>query len=359
MGSHLPVVPIWSNAGVFGVDLFFVLSGFLISNLLFVEFRETGHIKLSRFFFRRMLRLYPSFYVMLASTPLLCSLSSFSFGSKQVLGELTMTQNYVGSIWGHTWTLAIEEHFYLVLPLILAFMMKARKGQANPFRWIPSVFLVLAIFCLAMRMWNATQYLGYNHHVQYEPSHVRFDSLFFGVLLSYLHNFFPQVLRRMMEYPWRTPIAFVGLALFCPAMFLQLTDPFVYTVGFTLFYISFGIMLLLSIHEEPWRKRSKPGPGTKAVAWIGRYSYTIYLWNMPLAVIFVFISHQHPKVNHYLLHVIYFALSIVIGVVSAKLIEIPVLKLRERLCPVKISRAPEDPEVLTKIQSPAYQSLAS
>jgi peptidoglycan/LPS O-acetylase OafA/YrhL len=62
MGVHVPAYPIWSTVGGYGVDLFFVLSGFLISNLLFTEYRSTGAIRLKRFFFRRRSKLFPSFY---------------------------------------------------------------------------------------------------------------------------------------------------------------------------------------------------------------------------------------------------------------------------------------------------------
>src|SRR5579872_3262789 len=74
MGVHVPAYPIWSTVGGWGVDLFFVLSGFLISNLLFREYRESGDIKLSRFFLRRALKLYPSFYLLLGVTLVYCLL---------------------------------------------------------------------------------------------------------------------------------------------------------------------------------------------------------------------------------------------------------------------------------------------
>jgi peptidoglycan/LPS O-acetylase OafA/YrhL len=102
MGVHVLAYPIWSTFGGIGVDLFFVLSGFLISNLLFVEYQRTGAIQLGRFFARRALKLYPSFYLMLGLTLVYCALASFPFTGRGLLGELTLTQNYLGGIWGHT-----------------------------------------------------------------------------------------------------------------------------------------------------------------------------------------------------------------------------------------------------------------
>src|SRR6202158_2988407 len=72
MGVHVQAYPIWSTFGGFGVDLFFVLSGFLFSNLLFKDYRQSHRIVLARFFLRRALKLYPSFYLLLAGTLVYC-----------------------------------------------------------------------------------------------------------------------------------------------------------------------------------------------------------------------------------------------------------------------------------------------
>src|SRR5271168_1620476 len=93
MGVHVPAYPIWSTVGGWGVDLFFVLSGFLISNLLFTEYRKRGDIRLGRFFFRRALKLYPSFYLLLGLTLLYCYWWRVPFTARELLGEMTLTQN--------------------------------------------------------------------------------------------------------------------------------------------------------------------------------------------------------------------------------------------------------------------------
>jgi len=211
MGVHVPAYPIWSTVGGFGVDLFFVLSGFLISNLLFTEYQNTDHIRFTRFFFRRALKLYPSFYLLLLLTIFYCLIWRVPFSGRALLGEMTLTQNYIGSIWGHTWSLAVEEHFYILLPLVLAFIMKCRKGSDDPFRVIPYLFSGLAVACLALRICSALQHSNYTHRVHYQLSHLRFDSLFFGVFLSYAHNFRPEILRTIMSKPWRFPISVVSV----------------------------------------------------------------------------------------------------------------------------------------------------
>jgi peptidoglycan/LPS O-acetylase OafA/YrhL len=333
MGVHVPAYPIWSTVGGWGVDLFFVLSGFLISNLLFGEYKATGHIRLARFFSRRALKLYPSFYLLLAVTLVYCFFWHVPISGREILGEATLTQNYIGAIWGHTWSLAVEEHFYIFLPVVLAFLMKRNSGAENPFRAIPYIFLAAALSCLALRFLNAAQHPVFGHRVHYEPSHLRMDSLFCGVFISYLHNFCPELLRKLMSDPWRFPIAAGSVLALAPALFLPSTDPIVYTVGFTLVYIAFGTMLLLSIYKETDKRRAAPGAALRGIAWMGTYSYTLYLWHVPLAQVFAGIASRYPTVNPYLLHAIYFATSLVAGVAASKLVEIPCLKLRERLFP--------------------------
>jgi peptidoglycan/LPS O-acetylase OafA/YrhL len=337
MGVHVPAYPIWSTFGGFGVDLFFVLSGFLISNLLFTEYRKTADIRFTRFFLRRALKLFPSFYLLLLLTILYCLIWHVPFTKRDLLGELFLAQNYVGSIWGHTWSLAVEEHFYILLPLLLAFIMKCRKGSEDVFRPIPYLFAVLAVACLALRVYNAAEHPNFDHKVHYEPSHLRFDSLFFGVFLSYLHNFRSEILRKAMNKPWRFPISVLSILGLVPAAFLASSDPIVYTAGFTLLYISFGTMLLLSLYQETDRSKAKSNVAVWALAKMGVYSYTLYLWHVPMAQVFASLAPRFPMVNQYVLHALYFATSIAIGVLASKLVEAPILKLRERLLPPSTS----------------------
>jgi peptidoglycan/LPS O-acetylase OafA/YrhL len=350
MGVHVPAYPIWSTIGGWGVDLFFVLSGFLISNLLFTEYRNRGAIRLSRFFFRRALKLYPSFYLLLGLTLVYCFVDHVHFSGRELLGEMTLTQNYVGAIWGHTWSLAVEEHFYIVLPLILAFMMWRNKGSENPFHAIPYVFLGVAIACLTLRLVNSYLHPIHDHHIHYQPSHLRADSLFFGVFLSYLHNFRQPILKRLMSNPWRFPVSAISVLALAPACFLPTNDPFVYTFGFTFVYIGFGTMLLLSIYQEEDRKRPAPGMATRAIAWMGTYSYTLYLWHVPMAQVFGALARRYGMVNQYLLHAIYFLSTLAVAVMLSKLVEMPVLKLRERLFPSPISEKREEPPGKARIE---------
>jgi peptidoglycan/LPS O-acetylase OafA/YrhL len=124
---------------------------------------------------------------------------------------------------------------------------------------------------------------------------------------------------------------------FVPAFFLDWHDPIVYTVGFTCLAIAFGAMLILTLYQEEKRKRPEPGRGTRAFAAMGRYSYTIYLWHVPLAQLFAYLAGRLGGVNQYLLHAVYFATTIALAVAVSKLVEFPALRLRERLFPMPAS----------------------
>src|SRR5438874_883596 len=101
-----------------GVDLFFVLSGYLISGLLFEDFKRTGTINLRRFWIRRGLKIYPAFYAMLGFTVIVFRFHAHGF-PPGMWSELFFVQSYIAPIWPHTWSLAVEEHFYVALPLLL------------------------------------------------------------------------------------------------------------------------------------------------------------------------------------------------------------------------------------------------
>ena len=364
LGFHGPALPIVSKMGYSGVDLFFVLSGFLISNLLFQEYKDRATIRLSRFFIRRAMKLYPSFYVLIGLSVVYCLISHFPLNGRKLLGELLFLQNYLGSMWGHTWSLAVEEHFYILLPFMLALMLRLHKKADNPFWAIPLLFLGLAVGCLGLRLLNAHYHVMAGQAERIQPAGpdwmvvpnsdfgifrfwlfgngdsytgLRCDSLFFGVLLGYLHNFRPQILRKLMSRPWRFPVSLIGILCLAPLFFFSLDGQFIPTLGFTLLYIGFGTMLMLAIYKEPGRKVVKPGIAARGIAWLGLYSYTIYLWHFPLIVIFQDAAGR-AITNPYVLFIVYFVVSVLTGVVFAKLVEIPVLNLRERLDRTRMDR---------------------
>ena len=123
VGFHLPYYTLWSRIGWIGVDLFFVLSGFLISGLLFQEYKDTGTLSIKRFLIRRGLKIYPSFYLLMVLVTCLYFLDRSTVSTEQLALSWVFLQNYytgekIFMLLAHTWSLAVEEHFYLLLPFV-------------------------------------------------------------------------------------------------------------------------------------------------------------------------------------------------------------------------------------------------
>lgn len=135
IGHHAQTFPVWTRTGWVGVDLFFVLSGFLISGLLYSEYKKRQNISVGRFFIRRGLKIYPAFYFFLAAT-LAAQLLLYkgSVPLKPYLYEMLFIQNYHFAIWQHTWSLAVEEHFYIALALLLLALVRFLPALAESFR---------------------------------------------------------------------------------------------------------------------------------------------------------------------------------------------------------------------------------
>lgn len=336
--SHL------SNAGWVGVDLFFVLSGFLISGLLFAEYKRCSSISFKRFFIRRGLKIYPAYYfflliALLARIPFHRVPSLISY-----LSQILYFQNYGPIVWNHTWSLAIEEHFYILLPIFFLLLIRYSSDRANPFRLMPWAFVVVAITCLAFRVAAVRMvHSGLQSHLVYGriigPTHERMDSLFFGVLLGYFHHFQPALLDRILR-PVRNRVALLVLAAACllPCLVVPVGTAFMLTLGLTLLYFGFGIVLMICLNTygvlPAWLAVPVSAIGA-AFAFIGVYSYSIYLWHEEIIAGTPVLLWQffHLKMGQLTEFVVCFSGSIVFGTLMSRLIEYPVLRLRDRVFP--------------------------
>src|ERR1035438_7366873 len=130
--------------GWMGVDLFFVLSGFLVGGLLVQESHRTGTIRIGRFLLRRMFKIWPAYYFYLFYEIVLHRHPLSSFAWQNLLN----IQNYAGTSLVHTWSLAVEEHFYLLLPITLFAIYRIPKLR----RRTPSILLFLCLMVLCARV---------------------------------------------------------------------------------------------------------------------------------------------------------------------------------------------------------------
>jgi peptidoglycan/LPS O-acetylase OafA/YrhL len=304
LGRHFPYYNLWTRAGWIGVDLFFVLSGFLISGLLFREYRETRAISLKRFFIRRGFKIYPPYYAFLLLTmPLTIGRLTWA--------DLTFMQSYFTGFWGHGWSLSVEEHFYIILPLAL--MLSLALFPRSDFRWIPYALPVVMAVCLAMRA--AVGPHATNRQV-IDPTHLRIDALFAGVTLGWLYHFkmatFLSAARKIYLLP-------VGLFLSSSAFFVDQSSYWIYTFGLTANFVGFAAIVMWAI-ENPGLGRLKP------LATIGSFSYSIYLWHWPLWQVVERVFGLN-LIGFWT----YVLASFGVGIAMAKAIEVPSLRFRDRI----------------------------
>lgn len=347
LGSHMddctPDMPswlrgfadIWKRGGWTGVDLFFVLSGFLVSGLIFSEISRTGKVNLSRFLIRRGFKIYPAFWILIAFT-IAYRLRNYGgwLNAQNILGELLFLQNYLGRMWAPHWSLAVEEHFYLLLALGTALSVRwARSTGREPFRHLPVVFFCAALFCLAVRWYNGAHYeFALERHLM--PTHSRIDSLLFGVLISW------GLQRRLWTGEnWsplkRCMLLLAGMVFYVPAFVYPFTEVW-WVLAFCVvgFYIGGGLLVMAGQGiggRWLWPFRM--------AAFLGEHSYSIYLWHFPFKT---WINPRIMRALHlpdvwWLKTVLYMSGSIVMGVLMAKLIERPMLTLRDRWFPASKS----------------------
>jgi len=327
--SGQTVVDLIANTGWMGVDLFFVLSGFLISGLLFREHIQYGKIDVGRFFIRRGLKIYPAFYALIIITVISFWIRNMPIDFNHLAAECLFVQNYFTGFWGHTWTLAIEEQFYLGLAIFLACVGRFSHNSSNPYRLMPCVFACVMTSALVSRFLTIrTEPYPYMHTYTY--THCRIDSLMFGVLLSYYWCYHTQRLQSFVETrTWL--LAFLALGCFV-ALKLPRSQWWISSVGYSLIWLGWGCILLI-LCCNPHRS-ALPQSVLKSLAPIGRYSYSIYLWHAPV------LWWGEPLLRANGLHpgflpcaAGYIAISLVVGILLAKIIELPVLKLRDRIFP--------------------------
>lgn len=315
----------WQTSGWSGVDLFFVLSGFLISGLLFREFAASGRVRVGRFLVRRGLKIYPSFWVMVLLTVAAALATGQEVAGAGLISELLFVQNYGPTLYGYTWSLAVEEHFYLLLVGLVAW----RACRAQDLRGVLRVVLVALPAILVLRALSAWQWpIGYQSHVH--PTHLRLDGLAFGVALGYLAVFHGPALEAWVRR-WRWALLACGLLTPLAAAAPQ-TTPLVYTLGFTLLYLGAGALLLLARYAPFGEFR---GGLVAPLAWVGANSYAIYLWHVHVrdwggGLLTLATGRTSPTVGGLLLYVV---AAVLVGALMTWAIERPALAWRDRHVP--------------------------
>jgi peptidoglycan/LPS O-acetylase OafA/YrhL len=345
-GMPRAITPL-THYGSLGVGLFFVLSGFLVSGLMFGEYRRTGEINLKRFYVRRAWKIYPSFYLMIVFSYLFSLLAlNWKMRDRAVFSELFFLQSYIEGYWNHTWSLAVEEHFYIGLPLCLLLLRRTNRLRIRPFIHIPRILAIaLPAFC-ALRMLNYAFRMKYAFLTHVFATHLRLDSLLFGVGIAYYYHFHHEEFVRVLR-PWRYALIMAAAGVIWARRLVPLggADQHLYThtLGFVHEYLGSGMLMtgaILCQIPRNWLSTS--------LARLGSYSYSIYLWHMAT----IFWLTPHLQLPWGALAAIYLAGAFIIGVGMAHLWELPMLKVRDKLFPAMVQRPSGSTELASAGPSP-------
>ena len=311
------------RGGWVGVDVFFCLSGFLVAGLLFREQAQSQRISGMRFLIRRGFKIYPAYYALLAATWILIATGKYPIDPHRLVNSALFIGNYVVGAWPHLWSLAVEEHFYILLVASLVPWARRDAGLRRPFAALPWVVAVLGLLSLWGRAhqfdtlpggWIATR----------ERTHLRIDALAFGACLAWLRQYHRAVwLRVLSKGKWLLPS---GVVLLTPPFIMSFEHHWFYPFGFTVYSLASALILVgaLSIHV----------PSAWFIRWLavlGRRSYSVYLVHFPVEALSGRVFSATTEWIEYA--VFYGVASIALGVLLAVIVEEPFLRLRDRLYP--------------------------
>jgi peptidoglycan/LPS O-acetylase OafA/YrhL len=280
------------RSGGAGVDIFFVLSGFLITGILSGEFQRYGSISRRNFYVRRILRLSPC---LVACVLLFIVLSLVSFGSVRsdvVLISLTYTSNYARALYGydlqsmaHCWSLAIEEQYYLAWPLVIVALERYLRTSLNK-------FLVLLSFALALALYRAAMVGTFSAERIYFALDTHMDGLVLGSALSYFVQFLSSIEDRKTLDVFFKRVSRIALPV-CILITLGLMylitwhSPWMGRVGFALVAMA-SCVAILDLVASPY-SLFRNLLETRALTYCGKISYGLYLYHFP---IYTFVNYE-------------------------------------------------------------------
>ncbi len=322
---------VWLPGGFLGVEVFFVVSGYLITLLLLTEYRQRRAIHFRNFWQRRARRLLPALFVMLAATlawMVVFLPDEVATLRGDVVAALTYVTNWyliaaqksyfetIGrpSLLQHLWSLAVEEQFYLLWPLIFALLLTRLKTRG--------ALLVLTLGAAASALW-----MGALYHPDADPSRVYYgtDTRTFGLLIGAALAFVwaPQAdgTKRARRHWLLDGVGFAALGgLVAAFLFMDELNPFLYQGGMLLVSIATAMLIAAVVH--PQSPLLGPLLGVGALQWIGVRSYSLYLWHWPVFML------TRPQLDTTLegapLLGLRFALTFLLAEISFRLVEKPI-----------------------------------
>jgi len=333
----------WASGGFLGVDAFFVLSGYLITSLMLVEIRATGRVALKAFWLRRARRLLPAVLVVLLAIAAFAAFQALPSQVDALRGDGVATLFYAAnwrqvflhhsyfdlfrtpSMLQHTWSLAIEEQWYVLWPLLLPFALRRAGARAG------RLLAVIGGLAAASAILMAVLY-----HPGQDPSRVyygtdtRAQSLLIGAALAVLLLRWPGPRSRPVSACLQ--VSALGAGAFLAVIWTQIGDhsQFLYRGGF--FLEALAVALVIAAAVQPVRGLVGAGLCFAPFRWVGLISYGLYLWHWPIDV---YLSRQRIHLHGATLQFLRLGVTFAVATTSYFIVERPIrlgaLRRRPRL----------------------------
>ena len=344
---HIPLFTFTKGTGWvpgwIGVDLFFVLSGFLVSGLLFKEYLKFGNVRPKLFLIRRGFKIYPIYYIFYIPylVPRIMERGWSCLADRGFLSDMSFTQNFINGLgwaYGASWSLAVEEHFYFGLSFLLwlaskyKFIKIHKEDRSKKNMSLPNIILSGMLFCFFLRILG-NYYFPSQQIRLFTNTQFRIDSLLAGVLISYFFYFDRDRIERFYfthKYLLFL-VAIIGLA-WVP-FFDPLPSFFVKTIGFSLVYISFGILLVTFLITKDIvvvLNKIFSCILVSTISKIGYCSYSIYIIHLFIMLMGYRLFSRFNLYNHYLFFILAFSVSILVGMFMTYKIERYFLSIRDK-----------------------------
>lgn len=289
----------WAKGGLLGVTVFFVLSGYLITSLLLAEWRRTHTIDLKSFWLRRVKRLFPAIVFLIICVVALCALFNHDLLTKMrpdvppalffysnwwyIFREVSYFETLgAPSPLTHFWSLAIEEQFYLVWPVLLFILFK-RGTKKKIVTRITLALAIVSVFLMAI-IYDP----GNDPSRVYYGTDTRAFSLLIGALLAFIwpSNQLDKASDLNLSPGMRIAFDGIGIAAFIGLLIMTITadgfSPFMYRGGILLASLLTAVVIAVLVHPKSLFAQAASLP---PLTWIGKRSYGMYLWHYPIMLL--------------------------------------------------------------------------